>query len=97
MKPQYRAQSALDGPRAVENQLRTILGQFGDADVSTLIGPFAIATSETRIPHGRDGTPLGWSVVSPDALATVCQTKASDSTYIYLKASVAVNAKVRVF
>jgi hypothetical protein len=95
MRPEYRP------PRGSEvgdeAHLRLILEQFGESDASSLIARTAIGTSETRIAHGFGGIPTGWEIVAPDALATVCQTKAADSQYLYLKASAAVNAQIRVF
>ena len=95
-RPNYRPQRG-QGPQALENQFRDTLAQFGDSDASVLTSVVAIGTTETRIAHALGFTPIGWQVVAPDALATVCQTKAPDGSFVYLKASAAVNARVRVF
>jgi hypothetical protein len=95
-RPEYRPPRGTDA-KAIENQLREILGQFGIADASVIAGPVSVGTAETRIPHGFGSIPSGWELISPQALATVCQTKAPDATYLYLKASTAVTTSVRVF
>lgn len=96
MKPDFIAPDA-GSKSGDERHIRRLFGQFSAADASILTGRTAIATTETRVAHGLGAVPTGWEVVSPDALATVCQTKAPDSSYLYLKASVAVNARIRVF
>lgn len=96
MRPQYIAPSGAEGPGS-ETHLRRLLDQFGEPDLSVLTPRVSIGTTETRIAHGLNAVPVGWVPVAPDQLATICQTKAGDSGFLYLKASVAVTARIVVF
>jgi len=96
LKPQYVAPTGAEGPGS-ETHLRRLLEQFGDADATVMTDRISIGTAETRIAHGLNAVPSGWIAVAPSDLATVCQTKSPDNGYLYLKASVAITARIMAF
>jgi hypothetical protein len=55
-----------------------------------------VDTTETKVKHHRGEAPTGWFQVSPGA-TSVQQSKAPDSTYLYLVAGSAVTATLVVF
>lgn len=56
----------------------------------------SLTTSTTAVPHGLNHTPQYFSILDLTANATVSRAQASDSRFIYLKASASCTATVWV-
>lgn len=99
-----RVQTGNDELRRVQDQTIAAVNPILSKEIlnGLLTDTTALTTSYQNIPHKLGRSPVGWLVISPDALATVCQDPAAAnnpdaSKYLRVKASAAVNCKFWVF
>jgi hypothetical protein len=96
MKPSFTLTDTSD-LRRVQQDVAALADQFSPIAGGTILKNKSIGTAETTIAHGLRRVPEGWFPVSPQAYADVKQTKAPDSTFLYLSASVALTTNIAVF
>jgi len=99
--PHFQRIATTDGILSrLVSELERVLFEFTrrEDNDSVIVDTTAIATgaSGTTLTHGLGRTPTGWQIVSPDANATVWELSKNTSQLV-LRASAAVNVKVKVW
>jgi hypothetical protein len=73
-----------------------MVAQLSDRSGAKDLGTVAIAATETRVPHGQGFAPK-WGVYNVEGDARIWQTQDADRTFLYLRASAAVDAGIEVW
>jgi len=84
-----------DNVEGLRQDVRDFAAQLGVGAGATFIRGAAIATTETLIRHGLTDAPSGVFAIG-QADARVWETRAPDSSYVYLAASAAVTCNLLV-
>lgn len=96
MIPPFRVLPSPDAA-AVQTDVREFVEGLGDIVGGKLLLHKTIGTAETTVPHYMNAIPTGWLAFSPEASATIWQSRAADSRNLYLIASSSVVTGVWVF
>ena len=73
----------------VQDEMSDLVDRFGPAVTAKRIPGAVIGTAETKIAHGLGYVPADWWIGRRTTAGVVYESKASDATFLYLRASLA--------